>query len=372
MRIAICGDICFNLINEDRACRGDAEALFTNTLPLILDADVSICNLESPLTDSNKKIQKSGPNMKASFEAAKVLRIAGFDIASLANNHILDYGEQGIKDTILGCETIGIKTVGAANNSINARKPCIIDSNGLKMGFYSVADNECASATEKSYGANGFDYCETFDDIRKAAELCDALIVLYHTGLEHYQYQSPDLQKRCRKMVECGAKAVICQHSHCIGTFEEYKGSLILYGQGNFLFAKSGKDEKWDTALLLELNVETGQFSWRFRPTEIKDGHVELIDDDRAELILKELYRRSDEVKDDIVLQAKWDEFNQNRIGMYWNMLMCWPRFIYIANKLLHNRIVKLLVPKKKAIIAENIIRCESHRESLQYIIHHR
>ena len=372
MKIIVCGDICFNSINENKACEGDVNTLFTNAASLIKNADISICNLECPLTDSNIKLQKSGPNLKASAQSVNVLSKVGFNIVSLANNHILDYGEIGVKDTIFACESKGIKTVGAANNFINARKPCIVENNGLKIGFYSVADNECASATEDSYGANGFDYCETFDDVRKASELCDALIVLYHTGLEHYQYQSPDLQKRCKKIADCGAKAVICQHSHCIGTFEEHNGSLILYGQGNFLFAKEGKDEKWNTALLLEFNIEKEGFSWRFLPSEIKDGHVELADDDKAKHILNELYRRSDEVENDTALYAKWDEFNRNRIGMYWNVLMCWPRLIYIANKLLNNRIVKLLVPKRKAIVVENIIRCESHRESLQYIIHHR
>ena len=87
---------------------------------------------------------------------------------------------------------------------------------------------------------------------------------------------------------------------------------------------------------------------------------------------MQELNRRSNEVKDDSILHAKWAEFNKNRIGMYWNMLMCWPRPVYIANKLLGNIFVKLLVPKKKAITVENIIRCESHRESLQYIIRNR
>lgn len=315
MKIIVCGDICFNSINENKACKGDADALFTNAVSLIKNADISICNLECPLTDSNDKLLKSGPNLKAPSNSVNVLGKVGFNIASLANNHILDYGEVGVKDTIFACEANGIKTVGAANNSINARKPCIINSSELKIGFYSVADNECASATEKSYGANGFDYCETFDDIRKASLACDALIVLYHTGLEHYQYQSPDLQKRCRKIADCGAKAVICQHSHCIGTFEEHNGSLILYGQGNFLFAKEGKDEKWNTGLLIEIEVSKDRINWMFHPSEIKDGHVELLDEKRSAQVLSELEERSEEVKNPEILQSKWADFNKNRGG---------------------------------------------------------
>lgn len=372
MKITVCGDICFNSFNEKMVCEGKAENLFTNTLPLIKNADISICNLECPLTDSNTKLIKSGPNLKASVASAHVLGKSGFNVVSLANNHILDYGEKGIKDTLLSCKKNGLLHVGVAENSEKARQVCYIVKDGIKIGFYSVADNECASATAQSYGANGFDYCETFDDIRKAASSCDALLVLYHTGLEHYQYQSPDLRKRCRKMAECGAKAVICQHSHCIGTYEKYRDCLILYGQGNFLFAKAGKDEKWNTALLLELLIEKSTINWKFYPTQIKEGHVELLTGENAENVLSALENRSNEVKDETVLLSKWDDFNKSRVGMYWNMLMCWSRPVYILNKLLDNRIVKMLVSKQKAVITENIIRCESHRESLQYIIRHR
>ena len=95
--------------------------------------DSSICNLECPLTDSNIKLQKSGPNLKASAQSVNVLSKVGFNIVSLANNHILDYGEIGVKDTIFACESKGIKTVGAANNFINARKPCIVENNGCLL-----------------------------------------------------------------------------------------------------------------------------------------------------------------------------------------------------------------------------------------------
>lgn len=60
--------------------------------------------------------------------------------------------------------------------------------------------------------------------------------MLYHGGKEYYRYSSPNLQKTCRKMTEKGADLVLCQHSHCIGSYEEYNDSTILYGQGNFIF----------------------------------------------------------------------------------------------------------------------------------------
>ena len=74
---------------------------------------------------------------------------------------------------------------------------------------------------------------------------------------EHYRYPSPYLQKVCRKMVEKGANLVVCQHSHCIGSYETYNNSTIVYGQGNFIFNKHD-NEYWNSSLLIKLRFEKG------------------------------------------------------------------------------------------------------------------
>ena len=97
---------------------------------------------------------------------------------------------------------------------------------------------------------------ESFDHIANLKDECDYVIVLYHGGKEYYRYPSPILQKVCRKMCDKGADLVICQHSHCIGCREEYKGSEIVYGQGNFIFVGTSNNEYWNNALLIELKLE--------------------------------------------------------------------------------------------------------------------
>ena len=79
---------------------------------------------------------------------------------------------------------------------------------------------------------------ESLDHIQNLKDQCDYVIVLYHGGKEHYRYPSPYLQRVARKMVEKGADLVVCQHSHCIGCYEKYKDSMIIYDQGNFIFER--------------------------------------------------------------------------------------------------------------------------------------
>lgn len=138
-----------------------------------------------------------------------------------------------------------------------ARKPYIIELDGLKIGIYACAEHEFSIATENASGANPFDPLESLDHVQGLSDKCDYVIVLYHGGKEHYRYPSPYLQKACRKMAEKGADLVVCQHSHCIGCFEEYEKSTIIYGQGNFIFDHS-ESEFWQTSLLVKIVIDDG------------------------------------------------------------------------------------------------------------------
>src|SRR5690606_29065463 len=119
----------------------------------------------------------------------------------------------------------------------------------IKIGFYVCAEHEFSIASVDSPGANPFDPLESLDHIADLKNECDYVVVLYHGGKEHYRYPSPYLQKVCRKMADKGANLVICQHSHCIGCFEVYKDSTLVYGQGNFIFNKHD-NEYWKTSIL--------------------------------------------------------------------------------------------------------------------------
>ncbi len=135
-----------------------------------------------------------------------------------------------------------IKYAGAGNDLKEASKPFVFEKNGIKIGIYCCAEREFSIATENKAGANPFDPLFSLDHIRLLKKDVDYVIVLYHGGKEHYRFPSPNLQKTCRRIVDSGADLVVCQHSHCIGCYEDWETGKIIYGQGNFLFDDSDSE----------------------------------------------------------------------------------------------------------------------------------
>ena len=368
VRITILGDIV-PTSDRDIFIEGDADRLFSDLKNFTIGCDCVICNLEAPLTSATGKIEKSGPHLSAPQECMNAIRKLGITVASLANNHILDYGTQGVLDTIAACKTYHIDYVGAGNDMEAARTPLYVNTGDTVIGIMAVCDNECSAAGIHSSGANGYDELETMDWIQQCRGGCDYLVVLYHSGLEHYQYPSPMLQRRCRKMIEKGANIVVCQHSHCIGAAEKYMGGDILYGQGNTHFYREGKDEQWNTALLVTVELTDRISNVRYIPIAMNGSCVSVAKGEKGEAILSEFEKRSEQVTNQTFVAHQWRCWNQNRESVYYGFLLGFGRYRAKLNQLTGNLIGKLLLPSKKRTVLANIVRCESHRESMLEVL---
>ena len=346
--------------------KGDALALVGQDLLDVLNhADYRICNMEAPLTDKEDPIDKCGPNLIAPSSAINGYKAMGIDFVTLANNHILDQGEQGLVSTIELLKQNGIAYCGAGKNLEEAQKPFVFEFDGKKVGVYACVEHEFTCATDSLPGANPYDPLESFDDVLKLKSKVDYLIVLYHGGKEHYRYPSPNLQRRCRKFVEKGANLVICQHSHIIGAKEEYKDGTIVYGQGNFLF-DMGDDEGSKTSLLIKLDEE---FKVTYIPL-VKDGNgVTLAKGDTAKKILDNFENRSEEIKQDGIVESKYEEFASSMVDSYLLTVSGKRRsfFFRVINKLSGYRYMKWWARhkfrKQNLLGVENYINCEAHRE---------
>ena len=236
-KMIIGGDLVPTKSNEEIFINGNIEKIVDDKILKILEeANYRVFNLETPLTDSNHPISKEGPALKAKKETINGIKRINPDLITIANNHILDYGQEGLQDTIEELRKNNISYVGAGNNLEEASKGFIIENNGFKIGIYGCSEHEYTIATKTEGGANPFDPLESLDQIENLRKNTNYVIVLYHGGKEFYRYPTPYLQKVCRKIIDKGADLVLCQHSHCIGTYEDYKNGKIVYGQGNFLF----------------------------------------------------------------------------------------------------------------------------------------
>ena len=256
INIVIGGDTC--PINRNLAAfrRGQAASLFKDLVPEFTAADYSVVNLECPLIDAPSPIAKSGPVLGVDACCAATLRNAGICAVNLANNHIMDHGPQGLRRTIRACADAGLEVVGAGENLVAAGQPLIKEIAGMRVAFLGMAEREFCIAGHDAPGANPLDMIDFRRLVRKRQRDYDHLIVLLHGGKEYYPYPSPRLQKTCRFLVEEGASAVVCQHSHCAGTFEVYRNAAIVYGQGNLLFDLNIDEEGWWDGFLVKLTLE--------------------------------------------------------------------------------------------------------------------
>jgi len=364
MILLIAGDLAPTKSNIDLFNHADTKALLGEELLFIWNsADIRIFNLETPLTDIEDPIDKCGPNLIAPTSAIKGIKALEPSLLTLANNHILDQGEQGLKSTIKVLNKNDIPYIGVGENLTEASKPYIIKKDRLKVGIYACAEHEFSIAGENIPGANPFDPLESLDHIQELKTKCDYAIVLYHGGKEHYRYPSPYLQKVCRKICEKGADLVICQHSHCIGCFEQYEGSTIVYGQGNFIFDKS-KSEYWDTSILVKLEINDSQVDTEYIPITRKGNGVRLATGQAAKEILDGFQRRSKEILQEGLIEKQYQEFAQANIQSYLGRFSGLGKWISrIDSRLLNGMFTKKIYNKQKLLALQNFIECEAHRE---------
>lgn len=356
MKIIIGADLVPTKSNYNEFINADIGKLLNEDLKKLLNnADYRIFNLEVPLTDEKKPIAKCGPNLIAPTDTINGIKKIGVDLVTLANNHIMDQDEQGLRKTIDVLKKNDISYLGAGENLKEASKPYIIE-NDKKIGIYACAEHEFSIAQDDKAGANPIDVFESFNHIKQLKEKCDYVIVLYHGGKEHYRYPSPNLQKVCRKIAEAGADLIITQHSHCIGCKEEYNASTIIYGQGNFLFDNS-ESEFWRTSLLV--SVDSDDFKIGYIPLEKCGNAVKMAEKDE---ILNGFFERSEQIKKSGFLENEYKRFAAEMKETYMNNIYGVNIIWRILNKLCGHRLKKR-ISRKRLLALENFIECEAHRE---------
>lgn len=227
-----------------------------DVLTILHDKDISCVNVECPLTTVHAPIAKDGPNLSAAPETVDILKQGGFDIAVMANNHIMDHGPRGMWETVEVCQAAGIETVGVGRDLSSAYAGVLRETNGIKTAFLAFAEEEFSCATETTPGAAKLELTAALAVIRKARQTADLVVVNLHGGNEFYPIPSPRMQKWYRFLVDCGAHAVIGHHTHCVQGMEIYNDAPILYSVGNFLFPIGGKIPKcWNKGLIARLGA---------------------------------------------------------------------------------------------------------------------
>jgi poly-gamma-glutamate synthesis protein (capsule biosynthesis protein) len=366
--IIIGADFIPTQTNEMLFKSGEIEKLFGHELLSVLqDASLRVFNLELPLTRKKTPIKKCGPTLIGDPETLKSYQAISVDLFTLANNHIMDQGTDGLFNTIELLDKNHIRHIGAGKDLKSARETCVIEIYKKKIGFYACAEHEFSLASESTPGANPYDPLESFDHVSALAAECDFIIVLYHGGKEYYRYPSPQLQKTCRKFIEKGADLVVTQHSHCIGCKENYADGTIVYGQGNFLF-DDDNNEFCQTGLLIKIVMSP--FDISFIPIIKYNNAVRLAKGRKADEILSDFEKRSNMIKKQNVIENEYKEFALKSIDKYLlaaHGVGTKNIFFRILNKCTRRKLQKHVIERtyklEEILKLQDYVECEAHRE---------
>lgn len=368
--IILCGDISPTKDTDALFLKDDPRFLFGELSTHFAKADVVIGNLEFALTNKGKQIKKHGPVFQRPVTFIKVFQSAGFDLLGLANNHIGDFGEEGVINTINCCFEAGIKTVGAGSNTEEAKKPVFLEVNGWTLGIMAFTEHHFGTAKEHYAGANPLDVYYSFDQIHEASKKCDYLIILYHGGIEHFPYPSPMLQKICRKMAESGARLILCQHSHIIGSQEDYQNAKILYGQGNTVSGYKPNNSHLNSGLIVKVYLSEKEFPparVEYLPVSAYENKgIDVCPTKPSGEILNAFWDRSSKITDEEFLKTTWNNFCRQVQPSYLPVLLCKGRYFRSANIRLKNLLIRLFVSRKKRLAVMSFLRCESTYEVIR------
>ena len=340
-------------------------------IPLIEAHDIAVVNVECALSASLQRIVKEGPAMVAPASLAHVARAGGFTVASLANNHVLDAGFEGLLDTMNACEGAGLTTVGAGATLEEARRPLLLASPAGTLAILARAEREFSIAGRRSPGAAPLDPWETVSAVIRARREADLVVVLVHGGNEMVPLPRPGLVAACRAIVDAGADTVVCHHSHVPGPWEVYRGAPVVYGTGNLLFpVETPQSRGWYEGYLVSLELDgRGAVAVRVLPyvQDVSPPEVRLLTPEDASGFLARIDASSSVLAEDGRLEQAWIAQCRELRPHLLSMLLDLSRF---ERGLLRLGIWPSWRHRRRSLPAlYDLIACESHREAAEAVL---
>lgn len=369
-KILIAGDFCPKDRIADIIPTINRDDILHNVAPIIKNCDLSIINLECPLISTNAEpIIKEGPNLKYTPIAAQVLKNAGFSLATLANNHIMDYGSNGVVETIQTLDSYGIAHVGADISLQKAQQVYYFIKDTQKVAIINCCEHEFSIATNEKTGANPLNPIQQWYTISNAKQRADYVIVIVHGGHEHYNLPSPRMQETYRFFVDAGADVIINHHQHCYSGYEVYNGKPIFYGLGNFCFDWKGKQNSlWNYGYMVELHLDK-KIEFTLHPYEQcnQTPDVRLLDVTQYGLFTEEIKRLNAIIASPKLLKQHYEQWMEKE-DKDW-LISISPITNRYIKALTRRNLFPLCLSKKKMTALLNKVACEAHRDKLIYIL---
>lgn len=269
--IFICGDI----INQTT----DQQFIDESLLDAIGYCDYSICNFEG--TCMSESISEG--QMLQHPSTLKSLKEAGFNLLLLGNNHITDYGYDGLKFTIDQINEYGFDYIGAGFKYEDVYSPRILEISGLKIGLINICEAQVGHFKDKNqeYGYAWLGDYDMDERIRTIRKQVDYLVVIPHAGLENYAVPLKQFRALYRHWCDLGVDIIVGGHPHISQGIEKYNGSIIFYSLGNFFFSGfDGWTDTWTKGISCILHFSDNGFGYDIIQHKMNDKYVTVIQTD--------------------------------------------------------------------------------------------
>lgn len=270
--LAFAGDVMFGrTVNSHMLATASNDPYpFTYTADFLRGFDLTIGNLECVISQLGAPVPKSY-NFHGDARAYDRLLNAGFDVLSVANNHSGDYGKDAFLDEFVTLPTRGLTSVGGGKNKQQAHKPVFKTVHETTIGLLAYDEIEPYSfaATDTTPGHAWLTAADLQADIAQTRPSCDFLIAFVHWGIEYVTTQNAHQRSLAQIAIDAGADLVVGGHPHVIQPYEFYKGKLIVYSLGNFVFDNM-YEEVVRRGNILTLTVQKNtMLGWKLVPTRI-------------------------------------------------------------------------------------------------------
>lgn len=297
------------------------EGVFEPTQGLLSAAGITVANLESPLTDEGTRHPTKTIVFRGRPSNVAGLAYAGIDVVSLANNHVIDYGLVGMRETQRGLDSCAIRWFGAGGDAYEAYRPTFLARSGVNFAFLGYSDRTgqydnyqpFLNAGVDKPGFAGQDTYRIFRSIAETRAVADRVVVQLHAGQEYSPVpgetdrlddegytrfalvpDSGDVIVR-RRIIDQGADLVVGHHPHVLQGFEVHRGRLIAHSLGNFAFDQEFP-ETYPSALVTGQVDRTGFCDFTVTPVYIDDYIPRPALGELGQHILDYLARRSREL----------------------------------------------------------------------------
>jgi len=288
----------------------DPEAVYGDLLPELRDGDMRIVNLECPLVDEGSPVSKSGAVLKGISDHISGLSRIPFEVATLANNHVFDYGIEAFDKTRQLLHQNNIKTVGAGMSLKEAAAPLMVSTNGLTIAIINFSEGEDLTAAGENPGVFGWEVDAVVSQVQDLKRRVNATIVICHGGVEYIPYPPPYLAAAFQRIADAGADLIIGHHPHVPQGVQIRNKVPICYSLGNFVFFQPTDLQFRKIGYFVKAGIaENGVSHIRIVPYEFLPTRLQLLKNEMYQWVMQKLKTISEPLNDFPQIIEAWNGF---------------------------------------------------------------